>query len=514
LTRRILQQPAARFALLFLLLLAARVPFYFTHHIQEDAYISLRCAENLAQSGVYGFNPGERVSASTSHLYVFLAALVRLAAGDRAFIPILQLLNGLLFLLGTWFTSRALFTDERQVLWLWGLLSILPQSLLASYSGMETSLLVFIIGWLLYQVSRGRDHWLMMAALAILPWVRPDAIAYALLILFWDCVKRKRVLWAGLTAVVIGVSSLLIFNSLYFGTLLQQSINAKLLMRHPFTISRFADNLFTVFVGNAGGAFSPYRAEIFGRAGILFGLLVLLAMGLYLGRVWSDRAPRITGLALASITWLVPVAYAFGGVLYQWYTWPPAIFGSVFLLALIVEWSTGTGKWRWAVRLGSVLLMLAGIGAQMVFSYVWGTKEFAYRGGIGVWLKEHAQAGDKMLLEPAGYIPYYSGLYTYDEVGLVSPQVVNYRLAYEERWWPEFVMDYRPDWLVQREHIKHDKTYQGYTLNGEELEWLRDNYRLVAWFSYQPEDYTSSHFLASLLSLAEADDYYIFKRIE
>jgi hypothetical protein len=150
----------------------------------------------------------------------------------------------------------------------------------------------------------------------------------------------------------------------------------------------------------------------------------------------------------------------------------------------------------------------------MVFSYVWGTKEFAYRGGIGVWLKEHARAGDKMLLEPAGYIPYYSGLYTYDEVGLVSPQVVNYRLTYEERWWPEFVMDYRPDWLVQREHIKHDKTYQGYTLNGDELEWLRENYRLAGWFSFQPKDYTRSHFLASLLSLAEADDYFIFKRIE
>jgi len=500
--------------MLFLLLLALRVPFYFTHHIQEDAYISLRDAESLVQSGDYGFNPGERVSASTSHLYVFLAALVRLVVGSSAFIPVIQVVNGLLFLFGSWYIANALLKDERQAVWLWGLLSVIPQALLVSYSGMETSLLVFIIGGLLYLVSREHNNWLKLTGLALLPWVRPDAIAYAMLILLWDCVRQKRVLWDDLTATAIGMFSLLLFNNIYFGTLLHQSINAKLLMRHPFTLGSFIDNLFTVFIGNNGGMFSPFRAEFFGKSGILFGLLIMLGMALYLRRIWNDKSSRFIGLTLASLTLLVPAAYAFGGVLYQWYTWPPAIFGAVFPLALIVDWSGGNGKWSRALRWGSVLVMLAGICAQLAFSYVWGTKEYAYRGGIGAWLKERARTGDTMLLEPAGYIPYYSGLYTYDEVGLVTPQVVKYRDAYSVRWWPEFVMDFRPDWLVQREHIKEYKTYQGYTLSEEEQEWFLENYQLAGRFSFQPGDYTESDSLARLLSWGEADDYYIYRRVK
>ncbi|MBP8998424.1 MAG: hypothetical protein KBG10_09100, partial [Anaerolineaceae bacterium] len=81
------------YALLFLALFLVRVPFFLTHHVQEDAYISLRCAENLAESGVYGFSPGERVSSSTARRYVFLAAAVRLLVGHAACVPAMLVIN-------------------------------------------------------------------------------------------------------------------------------------------------------------------------------------------------------------------------------------------------------------------------------------------------------------------------------------------------------------------------------------------------------------------------------------
>lgn len=500
--------------MLLLLLLAIRVPFYFTHHIQEDAYISLRCAENLAETGVYGFNPGERVSASTAHLYVFLAALVRLAVGKNAFIPVIQVVNSLLFLFGTWFIARALTKEEGRALWLWALLSSIPLALLASYSGMETSLLIFIIGGVLFLVSRERSNWLVLAGLVLLPWVRPDAIAYALLIIFWDSLHHKRVMWAGLTAAIIGLGSLLLFNQVYFGSLLHQSINAKLLMRHPFSLGRFADNLVTVFVGQAGGMYSPIRTKFFDPLGVLFVLIVVAAMLLYLWQRRGERTRLFSGLSAASMALGVPAAYAFGGVLYQWYFWPAAILGAAFPLALVVDWSAGKGVWIKLLRWGTVLVILAGVLAQLAFSYAWGTKEFAYRGGIGVWLKERAKPTDRILLEPAGYIPYYSGLYTYDEVGLVTPQVVTYREAYDLRWWPEFVMDFQPEWLVQRGHIIEYETYQGYRLSEEEARWLEENYRLQGRFSFTPRDYTGQPFLTRLLTLGEADDYYLYRRLK
>lgn len=233
-------------------------------------------------------------------------------------------------------------------------------------------------------------------------------------------------------------------------------------------------------------------------------------MFLYLWRKRADRAGLLNGLTLASMALVVPLAYAFGGVLYQWYFWPSTMFGYAFLLALLVSWLTNTGHVSRLVPWVITLVLIAGLIAQWVFSYAWGMKEYAYRGGIGVWLSENAKPGERLLLEPAGYIPYYSGLYTYDEVGLVSPQVVTYRQEYDLRWWTEFVQDFEPEWVVQRGHITEYMTYQGYEMNQAEREWFQQHYRLAAHFTFRPEDYADRSFFVSLLSLGEVDDYYVF----
>lgn len=500
------------FVFLFLALFLVRVPFFLTHHVQEDAYISLRCAENLAETGVYGFNPGERVSSSTSHLYVFLAATIRLFAGHAAFVPAMLVINTLLFLAGTWFVAKRIFSDEKKRSLFWVLASVLPVSILISSSGMETSLLIFVIGLSFYLLGQPKGRWRAYGLIGLLPWVRPDALAYALLLHFWDALNRKRLPWGGMLALLLGIGGLLTFNQLYFGTLLQQSIQAKMLMRHAFSLDEFLTNLGVVFLGSVdGGMFAPIRTKYFAPVGGLFLLFISASMIITLWRVRRDREQLLSGLTIASLALVVPLAYAYGGVLYQWYFWPSNLFGSLFPLALIVlmidPHRRMTPVWRVAV----FLLVLAGLLAQGAFSFAWGKKEFSYRGGIGVWLAEHASSGDRMLLEPAGYIPYYSGLYTYDEVGLVTPQVVTYRLAYGPRWWPEFVEDFTPQWLVQRGQIADFTTYQGYRLSAEEQDWFREHYDLVARFSFDPASYTSNPFLQRLLTLGEADNYYLFR---
>ncbi len=507
------QSPVFRFVLIFALLLLLRVPFYFTHHVQEDAYISLRCAENLVDGHVYGFNPGERVSSSTSHLYVFLAALVRLVAGHSAYLPVMLVINTWFFIAGAFYISRVLLEEEKQQLLLWVFISLLPMGLLISYSGMETSLLVFMVGVAIYLAHHSRNRSLLWLVLALLPWVRPDAVAYALLIVFWVSVRECRPDWRGAAAALSGLAGLLIFNRIYFGAWLHQSINAKLLMRHSFSIKGMLQNLGTVFIGQTdGGIFSPIRTRFLSGYGVLFLFIILTAIVIFLWKHRNDRKMLIIGLAVASMAILIPLAYAFGGVLYQWYFWPSSLLGYAILLAVILK-ITHSSKYFVKVTHGLLILALfLGALAQWAFSYSWGMKEYAYRGGIGVWLQQHAGRGDRVLLEPAGYIPYYSDLYTYDEVGLVSPQVVTYRQAYDLRWWPEFVMDYQPEWIIQRAHITQDTTYQGYRLTREESAWFHQNYELVASFSFVPEDYTVSPILVRLLMLGQVDDYYVFSR--
>src|SRR5689334_15523284 len=83
------------FLVLGVALIGVRVPFFYTDHVQEDAYISWRCAVNLVDTGIYGFNRGTKVSASSSHAGVAVAGLFYRIAGAR-FITVLLLFYSLL----------------------------------------------------------------------------------------------------------------------------------------------------------------------------------------------------------------------------------------------------------------------------------------------------------------------------------------------------------------------------------------------------------------------------------
>ena len=143
------------------------------------------------------------------------------------------------------------------------------------------------------------------------------------------------------------------------------------------------------------------------------------------------------GLALAGVVFTIPAAYAFGGVIFPWYMWPCTFLAYAVLSSLVIEWIYITR--RFAV-VGLIFISLAVLGmalAQWTYSYNWGMKEYTYRGGIGRYLASISKPDDTLFLEPAGYIPFYSGLFTYDEVGLVFPQVVHYREVYQDSWWME-----------------------------------------------------------------------------
>lgn len=501
---------AVIFTAIFLVLILVRIPYYLTHHIQEDAYITLRCAENLAETGVYGYNPGERVSASTSHLYVFLAAITRLAAGKTAFIPTLLVVNTILFVAGVYFLARLLQPDKG--MWvLWIILSLLPVSLLISYSGMETSLLIFIIGLVLYLLHEQQHRWLALLSLVLIPWVRPDAIACSLIILFWESIRSRKPRFDLAGALLTGIGAFFAFNWLYFGAFLNNSILAKEQSRPAFSVERVFSTVKTVFFGENGGLFAPIRTKYLDQFGVVF--LILFAVGMIIFLIQNRKNQRVfySGLSIISMAILIPAAYSFGRVVFPWYFWPATFFGYAIVCTLVVDWLSKRPKGYWLVSVIVGLAVVGGMAAQWCYSYSWGMKEYVYRGEIGMRLAEMAHENDTLFLEPAGYIPYYSGLYTYDEAGLGSPLVLHYRDLYQTPWWIRFVEDAKPDWIIQREHFKKFTTYQGYTLNETEQQWFLDHYHLVDEISYQPQDFTTQPFLTRLLSMGSADSYLIYE---
>jgi hypothetical protein len=71
-----------------------------------------------------------------------------------------------------------------------------------------------------------------------------------------------------------------------------------------------------------------------------------------------------------------------------------------------------------------VFYILPMLAFQTVHSIATGNGEWNYRRSIGLYLDLYEKDKKQwILLEPAGYVPYFSGLKTIDEVGLVDKQI-------------------------------------------------------------------------------------------
>lgn len=66
-----------------------------------------------------------------------------------------------------------------------------------------------------------------------------------------------------------------------------------------------------------------------------------------------------------------------------------------------------------------------GTGATYTIALNEQRMEDGIRRPIGEWLRQVARPSDRVLLEPLGYIGYYSGLHMLDTVGLVNPAAID-----------------------------------------------------------------------------------------
>jgi hypothetical protein len=504
-----------RFLLIFLALLSLRVPFYLTKHIQEDAYIFFRTAKSLVETGVYGFNLGEKVSSATSHLYVFYLSLLRLSFKD-VFINIALVLNTILFLIGLYLVINRLLTNHNQVLILWGLVGALPIALLISYSGMETSLLIFVIGFIVYFLSSTNYRYIAYFGLFILPWIRPDALIYGIFLILYGMTLDTKNLIPSSISLGIGLLSLLFFNLLYFGALINQTIIAKSSAYHPgYTVQEILHRIVDIFwSSNAGGVFSPLTTKYFDSVGRIFFLIFLIVFCVYL---YKNRGKKYFGFICLcfGLSFVIPAIYASGGVVFPWYLWPSTLFAFLIISAFFIEYINQLeSKSRW-LGFGMVIITTILLSfIQWTISFNWGLQERYYRGGIGEYINSVSNKEDKILLEPAGYIPYFADRYTYDEIGLVTPLVTAYRERFKGRWWVNFLIDYRPDFLVERSPILQYLTLDGYKLNDGEVRWFNGHYVLLNQFHYDPNRYVTNNILLAILAFGTASDYYLYKYIE
>jgi len=215
---------------------------------------------------------------------------------------------------------------------------------------------------------------------------------------------------------------------------------------------------------------------------------------------------------LIAFALLVPLGYAFGGIIYPWYIWPSnlAIY-SVAIILLIHLINSGSSKIRLLFIYSLVFVVVSLSFIQLLRSFDIGTLEYYHRAQVGKYIKEHSLPTDTLFLEPAGYIPFYSCRNTYDEVGLGSPTVTSYMIRHPDNWWIRFIRDYRPTFLVQPQSILEIQKTYGYRMEPEDTLWFQDNYAIIQEFHYVPGKIFTLSILRYILSQHSHTSYYLYK---
>jgi hypothetical protein len=309
-------------------------------------------------------------------------------------------------------------------------------------------------------------------------WARPDSFIYiglfaGAVFLFnqSEMTGRDRGAWLQLFFRAAPVAAILylpwfLFAWSYYGSPVPHTIVAKSLQIEPIPRDRFWQLLLRGYLTRS------YPSEaLFAPSNINFG-------GWPVGIL---RAGQIAAAACA-VAWVMPglrtetKAASFtllGGLLYlsciapdpcpAWYLCLPALFGFLTLSGLLARAlfvaqkmasATAGGLLRGSLVVVWLATLLVGswlsVQSAKQLKLQQAIIEIGHRREIGLWLREHAAPGDAVLLEPLGYIGYFSGLKTYDLPGLSSREVVD--LEKRGLVMAEIAAELHPEWLVLRPH--------------------------------------------------------------
>ena len=446
-----LKQPG----LLWIFFLTCAVPLAFaiyTQHAWEDYYITFRASRNLAMGHGLVFNAGDRLQTFTSPIGTLLPALASFLTGNGSEAAALWLYRALcipafglaaVLLFATTFQLRyPTFSSVALVGWL----VTDAKSVDFVINGMETSFLLLGFAYAFWAMFGARARpWLHLgAAWGLLMWTRPDSFIYiglfagaVLLFNQPDMTGRDRGAWLQLFLRAAPVAAVLylpwfLFAWSYYGSPVPHTILAKSAAARPKTLAGFlqffrqvSHALFMPTYFGLGGWPVPVR-----RAVQIAGIACAVA--------WVMPGLR-TETKAASFTLLGSLFYLsyFPPFPFPWYLCLPALLGFLTLSGSLAQALSVAQKTVFPTARGFLRFSLVVVWLMTMLVSTWLTVQSAKqlklqqaiietgnRREIGLWLREHAALGDAVLLEPLGYIGYFSGLKTYDLMGLSSREVV------------------------------------------------------------------------------------------
>lgn len=415
----------------------------FRGHELDDGLIYARYIQNLISGNGLVYNTGEYVNGLTSPLFAWLSLAPAYLFGDARHGT---MLISVLAAMGTviiFYRLLTLFLAER---WIAALAALLAAGSGITYInlGMETSLFAFMVGTCLYLYFKDSFFPLgICIGLAIL--TRPEAVFLvpAMALNTW-IFKRQ---WPDLRCYVVPtilVSAQLVFNGLYYDTLLPTSGVAKISQgsmghwgNYPFLF-----NLFNAFLYGFG---LPGQLRVLGSYAIPVSFMILASLSFLLTQARQYVVTSFVFLLLYT------AFFTALNIPSQW--WYYAIYFSVYAtyIALGIYWLCSrlkrvNPKFVQFSFIGFFALMLVWQGAINLVLHGNTVRE-DYR-QFGLWIAENTPADASIALAEIGTVGWYSGRRIIDILGLVTSGNSEFVAEGDYDSWLEL---HPPDYILARE---------------------------------------------------------------
>ena len=490
-------QKYAKFPLLAVVFtVLVKLLFLLTHHIQEDAFITWRVAQNLLDYGVIGFNGETKISASTTHLYVFVSYVFNLIFGKENFIYPLLIFNSLLFTIGSYFLSKLILENPvHQAIFIF-LFGILPPSIKISILGMEYGILFFLEMALLYFGFKQNKIWAQILFPILILFTRIDTVIFLGIVFLVDIIWNKKIRWFYILGGILGVAVLMSFNWFYFGELVNNTIVAKSVTYAKNMSLALQWKYFLMNYGNFWGMlklpgdFNPFTILV-----LFFELLAFLYI------VSKRESKNLFIWIIFLFGWTKQLIFISQRSYFDWYYWVPQILLFAVILVFVLEQKTYK---LWWISLLFIFYILPMAAFQTVHSIATGNGEWNYRRSIGLFLKDYEKDKNQyILLEPAGYIPYFSGLKAIDEVGLVDKEIQTEIKKDKANYWKNTVEKRKPKYLLAPKNL----------FEGKDGSFYQENYQLLKEFRIKNHLNSDNKILEKIYRLKPSGtDYNLYER--
>ncbi|HEV2695713.1 MAG TPA: hypothetical protein VG347_22690 [Verrucomicrobiae bacterium] len=523
-----------------LVLLAGLVFAIVTQHVWEDYWITFRASKNLATGNGLVFTTGERLHTFTSPLGVLLPAAFYLLTGNHSDqialwlfrVTSLAFLAGGLILLFQAF--RALQIRSFSIWLTLALIGLDAKILDFCINGMETGLLLFFLALTIHGlfVAGPRQILRLGAGWAGLMWSRPDSCVYIAVLgvgafLFLNNYSSKaaagkassdwfKTLFKAAVVCTILYLPWFIWAWCYYGSPIPHTIVAKGANQPPMHLIGLVHNLvvfphdllvlyntslpYTFLPGYAdhGGWHEMYVSfsYLLGAVAALAWLVPvlklkrhtrLLSLGYFMGNFY------LTDILNYFPPWYLPVVATLG------YLTLGLLFDQAFGAALHFQQQAWVRGWLARLpeifRAAAIVLVIGQMAVTVCVARQLQVQQVVIEDGlrqpIGLWLRDHAHTPhDSVMLEPLGYIGYYSGLKMFDFPGLASKEMVEARKRFGARQ-NQIYRELKPDWLVLRPREVQNETYVDAAGIQNDYEQVRifdatDRLKAIAWVPGRP----------------------------